>query len=72
MKIISALAALACCGTTLSLAFGPAVSGMAAHAADQFTALAAYSVLNGLDLPAVLALLGALVVFASSACRSED
>jgi hypothetical protein len=29
-------------------------------------------VLNGLDLPAVLALLGALVVFASSACRSED
>jgi hypothetical protein len=72
MKIISALAALACCGTTLSLAFGPAVSGMAAHAATQFTALTAHPVLNGLDLPAVLALLGALVVFASSACRSED
>ena len=72
MKIVSALAALACCGTTLSLAFGHAVAGMAAHAADQFTALTAHPVLNGLDLPAVLALLGALVVFASSACRSED
>jgi hypothetical protein len=72
MKVISVLAALACSGTTLALAFGHAVSGMAAHAATQITALTAHPVLDGLDLPAVLALAGALVVFASSARRSQD
>jgi hypothetical protein len=72
MKIVSVLAALACCGTTLSLAFGHALTGMAAYAATQFTALTTHPMLNGLDLPAVLALLGALVVFASGACHSED
>jgi hypothetical protein len=71
MKIVSVLAALACCGTTLSLAFGPALSGVAGHAATQLTALTTHPVLNGLDLPAVLALLGAFVVFASGARRSD-
>lgn len=72
MKIVSVLAALACCGTTLSLAFGKALSGMAAHAADSFTALAAHPALGSFSLPEVLALLGAFIVFSSSTRRSED
>jgi hypothetical protein len=72
MKIVSVLAALACCGTTLSLAFGHAISGMAALAADSVTAITAYPVLVGFDWPEVLALLGAFVVFSSGTQRSED
>ena len=72
MKVVSALTALVCCGATLMLAFGHAVSGMAARAADSFTALAAHPALDGVDLPEALALLGALVVFRSSTRRSKD
>ena len=72
MKIVSALAALACCGTTLSLAFGHAMSGMAALAAESVTAMTAYPAMVGFDWPEVMALLGAFVVFSSSTRRSED
>jgi len=72
MKVVSVLAALACCSATLTLAFGHALSRMATHAATQFAAIAAHPVLDGIDLPAVLALLGAFVVFASGARRYED
>jgi hypothetical protein len=72
MKIVSVLAALACCGTTLSLAFGHAISGMAALAADSVTAVTAYPALIGFDWPEMLALLGACIVFWSSTRRSED
>jgi hypothetical protein len=72
MKIVSVVAALACCGTTLSLAFRHAVSGMTAVVTDAFAALAAYPTLAGFDLPETLALLGACIVFWSSTRRSED
>ena len=72
MKIVSALAALACCGTTLSLAFGHAMSGMAALAAESVTAMTAYPAMVGFDWPEVMALLGAFVVFSSGTRRSED
>ena len=72
MKIVSALAALACCGATLSLAFGHAISGMAALAADSVTAMTAYPAMVGFDWPEVMALLGAFVVFSSGTRRSED
>jgi hypothetical protein len=72
MKVVSVLAALACCATTLTLAFGHALSAMAARAAASFTALAASPPLDGFDLPGALALLGAFVVFSSSALSSKD
>ena len=72
MKIVSALLALACCGTTMALAFGHAIAGTPALAADSFTALAAHPALGIVDLPEALALLGAFVVFSSGTRRSED
>jgi hypothetical protein len=71
MKIVSVLAALACCGATLSLAFGHALSGTVAILADSLRTLAMLPAL-GFDFPEALALLGALVVFWSSTRRSED
>jgi hypothetical protein len=71
MKVVSVLAALACCGTTLSLAFGNTIAGVAAQTAQTLTALAAPAA-GGLPVPEALALLGALVVFSSSAIRSKD
>jgi hypothetical protein len=72
MKVVSVLAALACCATTLTLAFGPALAGMATLAADSVTALTAHPALDGFDLPEALALLGAFVVFWSSTRSSQD
>ena len=72
MKVVSVLAALACCGTTLTVAFGQALSGMADLAATTLTALAAHPALDGVDLPEALALLGAFVVCSSSARGSQD
>lgn len=72
MKIVSVLAALACCGTTMSLAFGPLLSSLAALIAAPFAALAGLPALVGIGLPETLALLGALVVFWSGTHHSED
>ena len=72
MKVVSALAALACCGATLALAFEHALSGMAARAAASFMALATHPALDGLYLPEALALLGAFIVLSSGSYRSRD
>ena len=72
MKVVSALCALVCCGATCSLAFGPALAGLAALVAAPFTAVAGYLTLGALYLPEVLALLGAFIVFAASTRHSED
>lgn len=72
MKIVSALLALACCGMTVSLAFGQALSGMADNAAETVLALATSPPLAGFDLPEALALLGGFVVFSSGTRRSQD
>lgn len=72
MKVVSVLAALACCGATLSLAFGPALSGAAARTADSIAALVTHPALTGFSLPEALALLGAFIVFSSSARRLGD
>lgn len=72
MKVVSVLAALACCATTLSLAFGQTIAGIAAQTGHALSTLAAYSAAGGLPVPEALALLGALVVFSSSTFRSKD
>jgi hypothetical protein len=72
IKVVSVLAALACCATTLSLAFGQMLSGLTDFAAASLTILTAHPMLHDLGLSEVLALLGAGIVFWFSTRRSED
>ena len=72
IKVVSVVAALACCVTTMSLAFGQMLFGLTDVAAASLTVLTAYPMLHDLGLSEVLALLGAGIVFWFSTRRSED
>lgn len=72
MKVVSVLAALACSLTTLSLAYGLSLSGLADIAVASYAALIALLPSGAFGLTEALALLGAGIVFWSSTRRTAD